>query len=269
MPSVRFFPLVLVGLLACESSGALSPDEVVTPTEPVDVLIESEDGKNLSGTWQAAPGVEHGPGVLLLHQVDAAEGEGHDRHDWDAVFPELVDAGISVLALDFRSHGMSDPADVPLVELGSDRDQLRFDVEAGLNFLRSQNGSVRSTLRGVAGLGLGASMASVASHESGEGLPGDWGARALVSISARRSRVVDLTAAGDESLSLSNGLFIAGADQELDVQSAEELYEMTDGERRLLAVDGSQEHGVALLDQEIWLSDEIVEWFSLALTPQD
>ena len=64
-------------------------------------------------------------------------------------------------------------------------------------------------------------------------------------------------------------LHIAGADQELDVQSAEELYEMTDGERRLLAVDGSQEHGVALLDQEIWLSDEIVEWFSLALTPQD
>ena len=265
----RYFFVVCFLLTACESGGELAPEREVEPTYPEEVEFLSEDGKTLRGTWQAAPGIEHGPGVLLLHQIDSFEGEGHDRHDWDSVFPALIDSGVSVLAIDFRSHGLSDPADVPLISLGSDREQLRFDVRAGLDFLRLQGGSVRASLRGVAGLGLGASIATVANHYSGAGEPGDWGARALVALSARSERAVDLTDTGDPTLSLTNGLFIAGEDSALDVESASTLYEMTSAERDLLVVEESSAHGAALLDEGSFLVDPIVDWFQLTLIPDD
>ena len=166
--------------------------------------LTTSDGLTIGGTWQAAVGVTHGPGVLLLHQVDAFEGEGHDRYDWSGTFDPLVEAGITVLAIDFRSHGLSDPADIPVIDLGSDREQLRYDVQAGLSFLRGRDLEVSQDQIGVAGLGLGGTMAAVAANQSGD-LAGDWGVRGLAVVSGRHDRAQDLNPDGDTTLSLPLG----------------------------------------------------------------
>lgn len=262
-------PVIALALLlgACDEGGELAPDEPVTPTAPVEVELLTEDGMTIVGTFHAAEGVERGPGVLLLHQVDVVQGEGRDRHDWDGTFEALVEAGISTLAIDFRSHGGSDPTDVPVIDLGSDREQLRFDVEAALDYLDDQNFEIGADLIGVAGLGLGASMAVVASHESPEGQPGDWGADAIAAVSGRRDRAEDLTPDGDATLTPRDGFYIAGIDNALDTESATYFHSITQGDKRLLLQPGTDAHGADLLAAQPAVGDAIVAWFAEVLVP--
>lgn len=253
-------PLLLL-LGACSAGGELVPEEEATPTSPEAVSLTTFDGKTIAGTFQAALGIERGPGVLLLHQVDAAVGEGHDRSDWDGVFESLVSAGISTLAIDFRSHGVSDDADVPVFDLGSAREQLRYDVEAALDYLDDRGLEIGRDRIGVAGLGLGATMAVVAVHESPDGAPGDWGADAVVSIGGRHDRAVDLTPDGDPTLTLRDGLYIAAEDNALDAQSASLFYAATlTGERRLQLVPGTDAHGVDMLAEDA-VQTAVPAWF--------
>lgn len=256
-----------MGLIAC-GGGELVPDEPATPTEMQDVQLTTTDGLTIAGTWKAAVGASHGPGVLLLHQVDAFVGEGHDRYDWSGTFDPLVDAGITVLAIDFRSHGESDPATIPLIDLGSDREQLRYDVQAGLSFLEGRNLEVGLDRIGVAGLGLGGTMAAVAANQSGD-VAGDWGVRALAAVSARHDRAQDLNPGGDTTLELSNGLYIAAFDNALDAESAEELYDLTTGERSLLLMPGTAAHGADLHDEFDQVGTAIVDHFAGLWAPED
>ena len=265
---VRFSLVLALLLSACtDDGGELAPDEPVTPTEPEEVELSTADGKLLTGTWQAAPGVERGVGLLLLHQVDTTQGEGHDRHDWDGVFELLVDSGLSVLAIDFRSHGGSDPADVPIVDLGSDREQLQYDVRAGIDWLDDQHAAVGPDRIGAVGLGLGGTMAVVANHESGD-MPGEWGLDSTIAISARRDRAEDLNPDGDTSLSLTDSFYIAALDNELDSSSAVALHEITSGERRILLQPSSALHGAELLQSDPALGDAIADWF-IELWPEE
>ena len=264
----RYTPLLLLCLAAC-GEGELVPDEPVTPTERQEVALTTVDGLTIAGTWHAATGVTRGPGVLLLHQVDGVPGEGHDRYDWSGTFDPLVEAGIGVLAIDFRGHGQSDPIDVDtFYQLGSDRDLLRHDVEAGLNFLDDQQLAVGDDTIGVAGLGLGATMAVVAANQSGD-VPGDWGVRGLVAVSARRDRAVDLSPTGDENLELANGLYMAGQDNALDAQSAQDLYYETTGVRTLMLVSDTSAHGADLHDDFDQVGAAIVDHFVGLWPPEE
>ncbi|MCP4873502.1 MAG: hypothetical protein GY898_32850 [Proteobacteria bacterium] len=257
--------LLLIALSACTGVGELVPEES-TPTSPEEVTITTLDSKTIAGTFHAAVGVERGRGVLLLHQVDAAVGEGHDRSDWDGVFEDLVANGISTLAIDFRSHGASDAADVPIFDLGSDREQLRHDVEAGLDYLDDRGFEIGADRIGVAGLGLGATMAVVAVHESPDG-PGDWGADAVVVISGRHDRAVDLTPDGDPTLTLRDGLYVAAEDNALDAESASLFHAATtSGERRIQLVPGTDAHGAELLADD-GVQAAIPAWFLEVLDP--
>ncbi len=260
--SVRCSLVLVLLLSACtEDGGELAPEEPPTPTAPEEVELTTADGKLLAGTWQAAAGVERGVGVLLLHQVDTTEGEGHDRHDWDGVFELLVDSGLSVLAIDFRSHWASSPADVAVIDLGSDREQLQYDVRAGIDWLDDQHASVGRDRIGAVGLGLGGTMAVVANHESGD-MPGEWGLDSTIAISARRDRAEDLNPDGDTSLSLADSFYIAAMDNELDSSSAMDLHEITSGERRILLQPSSELHGAELLQSDPALGDAIADWFN-------
>jgi len=254
-------------LPACDEGGELAPEEPATPTSPEEVTLLTDDGKAIAGTFQAAMGVERGPGVLLLHQVDVVDGEGHDRHDWDGVFEAMVGAGISTLAIDFRSHGASDFADVPIFDLGSERDQLQLDVMAGLDYLDDRNFEIGADLIGVAGLGLGGTMAVVALHESPSGEPGDWGADAVAAVSGRRDRAEDLNLDGDPTLSLRDGFYVAGIENALDSESATHFHSITQGEARLLLQPGTDAHGADLLAAQPAIGDAIVDWFDEVLVP--
>lgn len=246
----------LIALLGgCDGSGNLFDDpEPATPTAPVEVELTTDDGLTLSATYQAAVGADRGPGLLLLHQFQ------QDRSDFDPIWDALHAAGYSLLALDFRSHGASDDAPVNIQELLSDRDQLRYDVEAGLDYLDAQNFDVGNELIGVVGLSVGGNMAIVANHRTHGAQGAAWKADAIATVSARKDRAEDL--AGDNSLTLRNGLYVSGADESIQAQAAVELEGMTGGDREALLVAGTASHGADLLAESEEVRQRIVTWFS-------
>ena len=65
---------------------------VFAADKPVD--IKAPDGADLKGTYFSAG--QPGPGVLLVHQCNM------ERHSWDGLANDLVDAGIHVLTFDLR-----------------------------------------------------------------------------------------------------------------------------------------------------------------------
>jgi len=241
-------------LLACDGSGSLSDTETPTPTAPEEVELTTDDGLTISGTYQEAVGASRGPGLLLLHQFQ------RDRHDFDVIWDELHAAGYSLLAIDFRSHGLSDDADVNIQELLSDRDQLVWDVSAGLDFLDTKNLAVGNELIGVVGLSVGGNMAIVANHNTHNGQAAAWKADAIVTVSARKDRAEDL--AGDNSLTLRNGLYVAGADESIQAEAAVELEGATLGDRESLLVEGSAAHGAELLAESAVVRQRLATWFS-------
>jgi pimeloyl-ACP methyl ester carboxylesterase len=64
------------------------------------VSFETEDGFTLHGELTSAASTES-PVAILLHMYR------HDRSSWEPLVPELVANGITVLALDQRTHGQS------------------------------------------------------------------------------------------------------------------------------------------------------------------
>jgi pimeloyl-ACP methyl ester carboxylesterase len=241
-------------LLGCAGSGSLQDDpEPSTPTAPVEVEITTDDGLTLAATYQAAVGANRGPGLLLLHQFQ------RDRSDFDVLWEDLHAAGYSLLAIDFRSHGQSDEAPVNIQELLSDREQLAADVVAGLDYLDAQNSDVGNELMGIVGLSVGGNMAIVANHNTYGGMASTWGAQAIVTVSARKDRAEDL--AGDASLTLRDGLYIAGADETIQAGEATELESITGGDREAMLVAGTSAHGAALIAENEAVRQRIATWF--------
>src|SRR4029077_20387661 len=107
------------------------------PSRAVD--LTSADGTSLKGTFFAAN--KPGPGVLLIHQSN------RDRKSWDSMAALLSSAGINALTIDMRGYGESG---------GKKRSPAPEDVDAALEFLRSQAGVDRSrvALGGAGWLGV-------------------------------------------------------------------------------------------------------------------
>lgn len=253
---MRSEPLVVLAclLLGCTGGGGLYDDpEPATPTAPVEVELTTDDGLTLAGTYQTAVGADRGPGLLLLHQFEG------DRSDFDVLWDVLHASGYSLLAIDFRSHGASDPALVNIQTLLSDPDQLAWDVVAGLDYLKAQNFDVSDDLVGVVGLSVGGNMAIVANHQTHGGQASPWGAQAIATVSARMDRAEVLAA--DSSLTLRDGLYIAGADETIQAGEAEELEAATGGDREAMLVAGTAAHGVALIGESDAVRQRIASWF--------
>lgn len=257
--ALRMTPLrlLLCALIVagCDGSGSLGEDpEPATPTSPSTVSLTTADGLDLAGTWQPAASTARGPGLLLLHQFE------RDRRDFDPIWDALHAAGYSLLSIDFRSHGASDAGAGNILELLSDREQLAADVQAGLEFLDAQNLAVANDQIGAVGLSVGGNMAIVANHNTHGGQAAPWAADAIVTVSARKDRAEDL--AGDTSLSLRNGLYIAAADETIQAEDAVALEAITGGEREALLVSGTAAHGATLLAESEAVRQRIVSWFS-------
>ncbi len=257
--SMRDLPLLLLliaGLFAgCDGSGSLTDDpEPATPTAPVEVTLATDDGLSLAGTYQAAVGADRGPGLLLLHQFEG------DRADFDPIWDDLHAAGYTLLAIDFRSHGASDDASVNIQALPSDPDQLAHDVVAGLEYLEAQNFDVSDDLIGVLGLSVGGNMAIVANQKTHGGQASPWGAMAIATVSARLDRAEVLAA--DTSLTLRDGLYVAGADETIQAGEAVALEAITGGHREAMLVPGTSAHGAALIAQDEQVRQRLASWFS-------
>jgi len=233
---------------ATDDDDAADDDDSVEPTFPESVALTTEDGLTVAGTYQAAPGVDSGPAVLLLHQY------GNDRHDYDAIWSLFHESGLATLAIDFRSHGESDQASVSTEELLSDPDQLRHDVEAALDWLASKE-EVDPARIGVMGLSVGANMAVVANHNRKA-----WGVASIVAFSAKLSAVEALSSTSE--LDLESALYVASEGEEPQATDAVSLYDLTAEPHRVELVLGTSSHGADLLQASADARQGSVDWFA-------
>jgi dienelactone hydrolase len=218
-----------------------------------EVSLSTSDGLTLAGRWHTAGLNFEGPGVLLLHQY------GRDRNDYYQLFEIFEREGISTLAIDFRSHGGSDPASVAQEDLLSDPDQLVHDVRAGLDFLEAQDGVVAGNRIGIMGLSVGANMAVVANHmANGEE---DWAVRTTVSLSPRLEAIYSL--AGSSELDLGSALYVAADDEQPQADDCVALEAMTGmPTNSQLVSQTTAAHGIELLERSFDVREGSVRWFA-------
>ncbi len=230
-------------------------DDDFTPTYPEDFEAVTSDGLTIRGTFQSAEGVDVAPAVLLLHEI------ARDSGDFNTVFIDFVQAGVSVLAIDFRGHGDSDPAPIDLADLQTDPSQLHHDVVAALEWLAARD-DVDADRIGIMGLDVGASMAVVALHNRAT-----WGIKSICAITPILAHVHVL--AGTDQLDLMNALYVAAAENVQDLADAQALYDITAEPRDIEPVGQTDDHGVDLLTGSIDAQSGTVAWFVDALEEDD
>lgn len=126
--------ILVASSVAVASAPARAADTVSFP-----VSFQTEDGFTLHGELSSAGNTES-PVAILLHMYR------HDRSSWQPLVPELVAKGITVLALDQRTHGQSTQQgdtshrvnDIPRESFGDVVRAGPKDVAAALAYLQKQ-----------------------------------------------------------------------------------------------------------------------------------
>ena len=134
-----------------------------------------------------------------------------------------------------------------------DPDQLKWDVLAGLEYLRDQP-SVDPERIGIFGLSVGANMAVVANHHRAE-----WGVKTITAVSANRDRVLLL--AETDTLNLENAQYVAAENESPQNAMAEEMFNETVEPSDLRLVLGTDDHGADLLQGSGEAQVGIPAWF--------
>ncbi len=262
---IALFALLLLPLTGCPGGGDLLPDddddsaiagddddstEDITPTSPVPISLTTSDGLELRGTFQAAPGVDLGPAVVMLHEL------GGTRVNFNLAWDNFLDQGISVLAFDFRGHGQSDDGTVPLADLRTTPGELELDVRAALDYVVDQP-MVDAAEVGVIGLDVGANLAVITRHEAAQ-----WGVASIVAISPDIAGVEALGELSSADLVLSNAQYVAGLNNAADAADAQALYDLTTDPRDLRLVKQSSAHGADLLTGSSDAQEGVATWFA-------
>ena len=153
-------------------------------------------------------------GVVLAH------GGRFDKESWKPQAEALAHAGFRVLAIDFRGHGQSHGGK----PLASGDDGYRFDVLAGVDYLRKNGAKTVSA--------VGGSFGGSAAAEASEAEPGAIG------------RIVLLGASADNPEKLQGRkLFIVARDdansEGLRLPKIRASYDRTSEPKQLIVLDGS------------------------------
>lgn len=157
---------LLWGLKAPHQPHPLIPEglaQAAQPTRPV--WIDGEGGSRLFG-WFVPPPQQRAPapGVVLMHGWGA-----HAGLMWPAV-AWLHEAGLAVLVLDARGHGLSSPVDFQSLP------RFAQDVDSGLSWLRQQP-EVDATRLALVGHSVGAGAVLLSATRQPD-------VRAVISLSA-------------------------------------------------------------------------------------
>ena len=237
---------------AADDDDATDDDDVVDPTYAESVEVVTSDGKTLRGTWQDAPGVDNGPAVVFLHQI------ARDRQDFQTVWFNFLDAGISVLALDFRGHGSSDDADIELIDMLTTPGHLENDMIAALEYAAGRP-TVDPARIGILGLDVGANLAVVASHRA------DLDVKIICAVSADVASVEALSGTTVDQLLLSGALYVAAENEVPQAADAQTFFDLTIEPRDIELVLNTDDHGQDLLSGSGDAQVGIPAWFEAQL----
>ncbi len=121
--------VLLWGLRAPRLAHSVMPEGLALPGQHIrPVWIEGEGGSRLFAWYIAPPGPQEAlaPGAVLMHGWGAHAGLMLPAAPW------LHEAGLALLVLDARGHGLSSAVDFQSLP------RFAQDVEAGLDWLRQQ-----------------------------------------------------------------------------------------------------------------------------------
>lgn len=250
----RLAPLAIAAALLLAAPGRAA-DSVSLP-----VSFQTEDGFTLHGEITSAGSTES-PVAILLHMYR------HDRSSWAPLVPELVSRGITVLALDQRTHGESVKQgeqtvrvdDVPRERFGEVVRAGPKDVAAARAWLEKQGFDVGRLA--LVGASYGCTVALLAADTPG--------VKALVLLSPGTAYFgVDVTAIARDSM-----LPILAVAAEDDPNAARAARTLTDGRRATSELDVFETggHGTRLFAAHPELAAEIRTFLrqNFGLAPRD
>ena len=207
------------------------------------VTFAARDGAQVSGVLYV-PDRTPAPAVVLLPML------GRTHRDWDEAAARFVDAGIAVLAVDFRHTAVADPdaADQVINPFAP----LVLDAEAARAYLAARP-EVNPARIGMAGASLGANVAVLAAAD-------DPSVRSLALLSVSLDyRGLKLEQALKRFASRPV-LLVASSEDPYALRSAREAVPMGDGARELRVLAGAG-HGSVMLAREPDLATALVDWF--------
>jgi hypothetical protein len=213
------------------------------------VTLLTEDEYNLSGKLaylESLPGKR--PGIILMHEF------GVWVNPWigSPLFKQLVADGYICLTFFFRGHGSSTPVE-NLMDLLNNRNLIAEDLKTAIAYMNA-NEKVSPGELGLIGGSMGATMA----------LAGNGYEEVLTSVAL--SPVRDGVFLLFPDMTLNSAYYLVG---ELDVAGdpaidflleAQNLYEITEGPRKLNNILGTADHGTDLLSRDS-LRTSVQVWF--------
>ena len=211
--------------------------------EPQTVTFTARDGVQVSAVLHV-PDKTPAPAVVLLSML------GRTHRDWDGAAAKFVEAGIAVLAVDFRQVALTDP---DAAESASNRyAALVLDAEAARAYLAARP-EVNPSRIGMAGASLGANVAVLAAAN-------DPSVRSLALLSVSLDyRGLKLEQALRKFASRP-ALLVASSEDPFALRSARQAVTMGDGARELRVLSGAG-HGSMMLAREPDLAAALVDWF--------
>ena len=237
---MRSIALAVATMLAVASVAAAE-------TQKKDIDIKAPDGVNLKGTY-LSPG-RPGPAMLLLHQCNM------DRHAWDGLAKDLADAGIHVLAIDFRGFGDSGGEKLSFAAMRQViQEKFPGDVDAAYAYLLAQQGVDKSHVA-AGGASCGVTQASDLASRRHE-------IKTLMLLSGSASD------SGKAYIAQTSDLAIFGAASAGDTGAAAGIKAALDASkspRSVVKIYDGTEHGVPMFPKNAELEPMIVGWLKARL----
>jgi dienelactone hydrolase len=217
-------------------------------TQKKDVDITSSDGVTLKGTY-FSPG-RSGPAMLLLHQCNM------DRHAWDGLAKDLADAGVHVLAIDYRGYGES--GGEHFTDMAQRRPVMEQkwpgDVDAAFAYLLAKKGIDKSRVA-AGGASCGVTQSSHLATRRHD-------IKALMLLSGTASEAARAYFAATPTLA------VFGAASEGDASAAKGIKEAVAASKNSqssLKIYAGSEHGVPMFLKNPELEPMIVSWMKAQL----
>jgi dienelactone hydrolase len=204
------------------------------------VTFAARDGVQVSAVLHL-PEKTPAPAVIVLNML------GRTHRDWDGAAAKFVEAGIAVLAVDFRPSALPDP-DAP----GNPYAALVLDAEAARAYLAARP-EINPGRIGMAGASLGANVAVLAAAN-------DPAVRSMALLSVSLDyRGLKLEQALRKFASRP-ALLVASSEDPFALRTARQAVTMGDGARELRVLSGAG-HGTVMLAREPDLAVALVDWF--------
>jgi len=220
-----------------------APCAAARAAETQTVTFAARDGVQVSAVLHL-PEKTPAPAVVFLNML------GRTHRDWDDAAAKFVEAGIAVLAVDFRPSALPDPAAADAT--GSPYAALVMDAEAARAYLAARP-DINPGRIGMAGASLGANVAVLAASN-------DPSVRSLALLSVSLDyRGLKLEQALKKFASRP-ALLVASSEDPFALRTARQAVTMGDGARELRVLSGAG-HGTVMLAREPDLATALVDWF--------